>query len=64
MLPILESSDSKPCQLIQPERDPETKRQNEKIVTHKQEAAMEYTQKFRLLETNSTKRYMNDLTQN
>ena len=49
ILLILESSDYKPCQLIQPERDPETKRQNEKIVTHKQEAAMEYTQKFRLL---------------
>ena len=61
MLLILESSDSKPCQLIQPERDPETKRQNEKIVTHKQEAAMEYTQ-VPFIETDSTKSYMNHLT--
>ena len=35
---LFETSYSKPCQLIQPERDPETKRQNEKIVEHKQEA--------------------------
>ena len=58
---LFETSYSKPCQLIQPERDPETKRQNEKIVTHKQEAAIEYTQ-VPFVETNSTKYYMNDLT--
>ena len=39
-----ETSISKACQLIQPERDPETKRQNEKIVTNMiKQHRLEYT---------------------